>query len=110
MKKLWEAIENGLKAVDCDKEETVKKWQASFSAETRLAEVKDEGKLAQIKDQEENIIPMFVMYTGSKKLGPHHDRVETYVVNIQCAAEDAPYMKTLLSAAYEQQLISIGSF
>eukprot|EP00957_Ditylum_brightwellii_P035310 2677972-Ditylum_brightwellii.AAC.1 len=38
MKKLREAIENGLKIVDCDKEETVKKWQASSSAEIRLAE------------------------------------------------------------------------
>eukprot|EP00957_Ditylum_brightwellii_P123181 9392025-Ditylum_brightwellii.AAC.1 len=50
------------------------------------------------------------MYTGSKKWGPHHDRVEAYVVNIQCVAEDALYTKTLLSATYEQQLISIGAF
>eukprot|EP00957_Ditylum_brightwellii_P141350 10770272-Ditylum_brightwellii.AAC.1 len=76
----------------------------------RLAEVKDEGQLARVKDQEDNIIPTFVMYTRSKKWGLHHDRVEAYVMNIQCAAEDAPYMKTLLSAAYEQQLISIGAF
>eukprot|EP00957_Ditylum_brightwellii_P070785 5379415-Ditylum_brightwellii.AAC.1 len=83
MKKLRKAIENGLKIVDCDKEETVKKWQASSSAEKSLAEVKDVGQLARIKDQEENIIPVFVMYTGSKKWGPHHDRVEAYVVDIQ---------------------------
>eukprot|EP00957_Ditylum_brightwellii_P069982 5315467-Ditylum_brightwellii.AAC.1 len=38
MKKLQEAIDNGLKIVDCDKEETVKKWQASSSAEIWLAE------------------------------------------------------------------------
>ena len=50
MKKLQEAIENGLKIVDYDKEETVKKWQASSSAEIQLAEVKDEGQLAWIKD------------------------------------------------------------
>eukprot|EP00957_Ditylum_brightwellii_P131172 10005194-Ditylum_brightwellii.AAC.1 len=64
MKKLWEANENELKIVHCDKEETVKKWQASSSAEKLLAEVKDEGQLSRIKDQEENIIPTFVMYTG----------------------------------------------
>eukprot|EP00957_Ditylum_brightwellii_P212220 15367097-Ditylum_brightwellii.AAC.2 len=110
MKKLRGAIEYGLKAVDCHKEETVRKWQDRSSAERILAEVKDEEKLARIKDQEENIIPTFVMYTGSKKWGPHHDRVDAYVVNIQCAAEDAPYMKTLLSAAYEQQPINIKSF
>eukprot|EP00957_Ditylum_brightwellii_P139071 10599667-Ditylum_brightwellii.AAC.1 len=110
MKKLWEAIENGLKIVNCDKEEMIKKWQASSSAEKQLAEVKDKGQLARIKDQEENIIPTFVMYTGSKKWGPHHDRVEAYVVNIQCATEDVLYMKTLLSVAYEQQLINIGAF
>eukprot|EP00957_Ditylum_brightwellii_P049442 3751137-Ditylum_brightwellii.AAC.1 len=72
--------------------------------------MRDEATLAQIKDREENILPKFVMYTGSKKWGPHHNRVEAYVVNVQCAAEDAPYMKTLLLAAYEQHLITIGSF
>eukprot|EP00957_Ditylum_brightwellii_P025728 1947110-Ditylum_brightwellii.AAC.1 len=50
------------------------------------------------------------MYTVSKKWGPHHDRVEAYIVNIQCATDDAPYMKTLLSAVYEQQLINMGVF
>eukprot|EP00957_Ditylum_brightwellii_P146006 11118722-Ditylum_brightwellii.AAC.1 len=94
MKKLREAIKNGLKIVDCDKEEAVKKWQASSSADKRLAEVKDEGQLARIKDQEENIIPTFVMYAGSKKWGPHHDRVEAYVVNIQCATDNALYENT----------------
>eukprot|EP00957_Ditylum_brightwellii_P193031 14697058-Ditylum_brightwellii.AAC.1 len=64
MKKLREAIKIGLKIVNCDKEETVKKWQASSSAEKRLAEIKDKGQCARIKDQEENIIPTFVMYTG----------------------------------------------
>eukprot|EP00957_Ditylum_brightwellii_P053440 4050156-Ditylum_brightwellii.AAC.1 len=57
MKKLREAIEVGLKIFNCDKEETVKKWQASSSAENSLAEIKDKGRRAQIKDQEENIIP-----------------------------------------------------
>eukprot|EP00957_Ditylum_brightwellii_P057637 4370511-Ditylum_brightwellii.AAC.1 len=64
MKKLQEAIEIGLKIVDCDKDETVKKWQASSSAEKSLAEIQDKGQTGRIKDQEENIIPTFVMYTG----------------------------------------------
>eukprot|EP00957_Ditylum_brightwellii_P011902 896996-Ditylum_brightwellii.AAC.1 len=79
MKKLREAIEYGLKLVDCDKEETVRKWQDSSSVEMILAEVKDKETLARIKDGEENIIPTFAMYTGSKKWGPHHNRVEAYV-------------------------------
>eukprot|EP00957_Ditylum_brightwellii_P118587 9043950-Ditylum_brightwellii.AAC.1 len=110
MKKLREAIKYGLRFVDCDKEETVIKWQESSSAETKLAEIQDKGILARIKDREENLLPKFVMYTCSKKWGPHHDRVEVYIVKVQCAAEDAPYMKTLLLAASEQQLITIGSF
>eukprot|EP00957_Ditylum_brightwellii_P015676 1182703-Ditylum_brightwellii.AAC.1 len=81
MKKLREAIKYGLKVVDCDKEETVIKWEESPSAETELADIHDKGTLARIKDREENILPKFVMYTNSKKWGPHHDRVEAYAVN-----------------------------
>eukprot|EP00957_Ditylum_brightwellii_P050988 3866841-Ditylum_brightwellii.AAC.1 len=81
MKKLCEVIEYGLKVVDCDKEETVIKWQESPSAETELADIHDKGTLAWIKDREETILPKFVIYTGSKKWGPYHDKVEACVVN-----------------------------
>eukprot|EP00957_Ditylum_brightwellii_P037658 2847722-Ditylum_brightwellii.AAC.1 len=66
MKKLREVIKIGLKIFYCDKEETVKKWQASSSAEKSLAKIKDKRQRARIKDQEENIIPTFVMYTEWK--------------------------------------------
>eukprot|EP00957_Ditylum_brightwellii_P015643 1180338-Ditylum_brightwellii.AAC.1 len=57
MKKLREAIKNGMKIANCDKEETVNKWQASSSAEKRLTEVKDEGQLARIKDRKKRSYP-----------------------------------------------------
>eukprot|EP00957_Ditylum_brightwellii_P187094 14249434-Ditylum_brightwellii.AAC.1 len=110
MMKLRGLIEEGMKLVDCNKEETVIKWKESTSKEAKKTAITDPNQLARIKAKKENLLPTFGMYNGSKKWGLNHNRVKAYVVNIQCATEDAPYMKTLSSAAYKQKLISLGLF
>eukprot|EP00957_Ditylum_brightwellii_P111981 8539612-Ditylum_brightwellii.AAC.1 len=86
MKKLRGLLELEMRLVDCNKEEMVIKWKESTSAEDLKAAITDSHQLARIKEKKENLLPTC------------------------CAAEDAPYMKTLLSAAYEQKLIKLGLF
>eukprot|EP00957_Ditylum_brightwellii_P187165 14255169-Ditylum_brightwellii.AAC.1 len=57
-----------------------------------------------------NSVPKFIIYVESKKYGAMHARVEALVVIIQCTVENAPYIKTLISAVYEQSLIKVGTF
>eukprot|EP00957_Ditylum_brightwellii_P124747 9507989-Ditylum_brightwellii.AAC.1 len=51
-----------------------------------------------------------MLYVGTKKWGPVHDRVEAQVVIIQCTVKDVPYLKTMMSAAAEQGVIKQGTF
>jgi len=63
-----------------------------------------------VTSNKENPIPQFFINTTMKKFGDGKKRVEACVFGIECAEEDAGYLKTLLSLGYEQNVISTGTF
>eukprot|EP00957_Ditylum_brightwellii_P002388 183107-Ditylum_brightwellii.AAC.1 len=91
-------IKNRLRIAKADKEQVVRAWKEKNQKE------EDRKKGGQ------NTLPKFILYISTKKWGPMHDRVEALVVIIQCTVENAPYLKTILSAAYKQGLIKCGTF
>eukprot|EP00957_Ditylum_brightwellii_P185464 14121414-Ditylum_brightwellii.AAC.1 len=52
-----------------------------------------------------NTVSFFTMFVQTKGWGQPPKCTEATMIVIQCAAEDTAYLKTLLSAAYEQGLI-----
>eukprot|EP00957_Ditylum_brightwellii_P153020 11647732-Ditylum_brightwellii.AAC.1 len=51
-----------------------------------------------------------MLRTSSRKWGNGQVQVETTVIAIECAKEDALCLKTLFSLAYEKRHITIGIF
>eukprot|EP00957_Ditylum_brightwellii_P188603 14358130-Ditylum_brightwellii.AAC.1 len=62
------------------------------------------------KKDDVNMIPSFNVTTTVKKFGKRNNRVKVMVFGIECAKEDARYLKTLLLIAYEKQYITTGTF
>lgn len=62
------------------------------------------GNTESTNDQEEgkNPVPAFTVNVGNRKFGQGSTRVETSALVYTCAAQDAQYLKALLSAAQEK--------
>eukprot|EP00957_Ditylum_brightwellii_P024551 1853621-Ditylum_brightwellii.AAC.1 len=61
-------------------------------------------------DTKENKIPKFVLFQCMKGWGEAPNRIESWAVIIQSTAEDASYLKILLSAVYDKMIMSKGNF
>eukprot|EP00957_Ditylum_brightwellii_P185370 14114997-Ditylum_brightwellii.AAC.1 len=61
-------------------------------------------------DESTNALPFFTMFVQTKRWGQPPKRTKATMIVIQCAAEDTAYLKMLMSAAYEQELIKEGVF
>eukprot|EP00957_Ditylum_brightwellii_P045300 3433965-Ditylum_brightwellii.AAC.1 len=88
-------IANGLRRARANNKEIVQEWETKYQ--------KEEDNKNGI-----NTVPKFMLYVGNKKWGPVHDQLEAPVVIIQCTVKDAPYLKTMMSAAAEQGAIKQG--
>jgi hypothetical protein len=83
-----------MRSAQCDDEKVVDDWKKEYQ-ETEVST---------------NTIPHFKVFIQSKTWGPPSNRLEVRWATVECAAQDGGYIKTLLSKAYEQGLITIGKF
>jgi hypothetical protein len=83
---LKQEIEYALRDVKSRGATTINKWKKNNDATTN----------------KENLIPQFFINTTMTKFGDGKNRVEACVFGIECAEQDAGYLKTLLSLGYEQ--------
>eukprot|EP00957_Ditylum_brightwellii_P147172 11207158-Ditylum_brightwellii.AAC.1 len=64
---------------------TIKEWKKKHGA----------------REEKGNLIPQFFINTTMKKFGNGKKRVEACVFRIECAKQDAGYLKALLSLGYK---------
>lgn len=78
--------------------EVVQEWRAKFP--DRIAgkpEKEGEMDLSEVT----NTVPEFTLFSGNRSFGGGNGKVSTVCLNIQCATEDANYLKALLARASE---------
>eukprot|EP00957_Ditylum_brightwellii_P058088 4405348-Ditylum_brightwellii.AAC.1 len=91
---LKQEIEYALCDVETKGATTIKEWKKKRGA----------------SDDKGNLIPQFFINTTMKFFGDGKKRVEACVFGIECAKEDAEYLKTLLSLGYKHKVITTGTF
>eukprot|EP00957_Ditylum_brightwellii_P111452 8500836-Ditylum_brightwellii.AAC.1 len=87
-------MERNMMHVNCNDERVVEKWK-----------LKNE-----VMNTKENKIPKFALLQRIKGQREAPKRIKSWVVIIQSAAEDATYLKTLISAVYNKKMMSKGNF
>jgi hypothetical protein len=57
-----------------------------------------------------HFIPKFNLHSGKRAFGAEASRVETVCIIIECTAQDAKYLKALLSSIYSNKECTCGMF
>eukprot|EP00957_Ditylum_brightwellii_P164433 12518928-Ditylum_brightwellii.AAC.1 len=91
---LKQEIEYALRDIEANRATNVREWKKKHSTSEERA----------------NTIPPFFINITMKFFGDSKKRVEACVFGIECAEEDAGYLKTLLSLGYENKTITTGMF
>ena len=93
-------MRNGMEHVKATDIEDVQEWRSKFP--DRVA-----GKPEKAGDLDmssfTNTVPEFTLFSGNRTFGGGANKVSTVCLNIQCASEDAKYLKALLARASEEK-------
>jgi hypothetical protein len=87
---------NSMEHVKATDIEDVQEWRAKFPKRV-AAKPKKAGDLDMSSFT--NTVPEFTLFSGNRTFGGGANKVFTVCLNIQCASEDAKYLKTLLARA-----------
>jgi 5-hydroxyisourate hydrolase-like protein (transthyretin family) len=95
-------MRHGMEHVKTTDIEDVQEWRSKFP--DRVA-----GKPEKAGDLDmshfTNTVPEFTIFSGKRSFGGGANKVSTVCLNIQCASEDAKYLKALLARASEEKRI-----